>query len=107
MIKNKIHIFSAFFIFLTISGYSQAITQVIPISFIEAAQKNRNLPKLNTDTTITGPDLNKNGIRDDIEIIIKVLVPETNKQKAVFQSARSYQASLLLDLNNKNEINKI
>jgi hypothetical protein len=59
------------------------------------------LPTLDRGTDIRGPDVNDNGVRDDIEAYIAAL-PITDPQKrAAMQTARVQQRSLLMDLSDK------
>ena len=59
------------------------------------------LPKLERTNTVWGIDADKNGIRDDIDAYIKKTYPSEDQQKAVNQYARSLQASLLVDKEDK------
>jgi len=55
------------------------------------------LPKLDTSSSLTGPDANQNGIRDDIDTLIAAL-PDTAVQRAALsQEARNLQNSLTID----------
>lgn len=60
--------------------------------------------KLDRTDTIGGVDTDKNGIRDDIDAYIKQTYPDEKQQKAVSQYARSLQASLLIDKEDKVEV---
>ena len=59
------------------------------------------LPILERTDTVKGVDADQNGIRDDIDAYIKNTYPNEEQQKAVIQYARSLQASLLIDKNDK------
>lgn len=58
-------------------------------------------PSLDRTDTIGGVDADKNGIRDDIDTYIKKTYPNYEQKKAVTQYARSLQASLLVDKDDK------
>lgn len=58
-------------------------------------------PSLDRTDTIGGVDADKNGIRDDIDTYIKKTYPNYEQKKAVTQYARSLQASLLIDKDDK------
>lgn len=62
------------------------------------------LPKLDTSNSIAGPDLDRNGIRDDIDRYIEQqnFMPEL--KASVQQQARSYQKAITADLNNASAI---
>ena len=58
-------------------------------------------PSLDRTDTIGGVDADKNGIRDDIDTYIKKTYPNYEQKKGVTQYARSLQASLLIDKDDK------
>ncbi|WP_228284823.1 hypothetical protein [Acinetobacter pollinis] len=64
------------------------------------------LPRLEREDTIRGIDNDGNGIRDDIDAYIKRTYPKS-QQKAVSQYARTLQASLLVDVNNRTALQTI
>ena len=62
------------------------------------------VPKLNHDNTVLGPDVNGNGIRDDIDLYIAAQ-PDTPAQKAALsQLAVALQASMAVDTTNRNAL---
>lgn len=63
------------------------------------------LPRLEREDTIRGIDNDGNGIRDDIDAYIKRTYPQ-KQQKAVSQYARALQASLLVNLNDRNALQR-
>lgn len=63
------------------------------------------LPRLERENTIQGIDNDGNGIRDDIDAYIKRTYPQ-KQQKAVSQYARALQASLLVNLNDRNALQR-
>lgn len=74
---------------------------------IKALEDTGKLPKLDRSTNIAGPDINNNGIRDDIDAWIAALPITDSQKKAAEQAAISLQATLLVDLNNKSELNRV
>lgn len=63
------------------------------------------LPRLEREDTIRGIDNDGNGIRDDIDAYIKRTYPQ-KQQQAVSQYARALQASLLVNLNDRNALQR-
>jgi hypothetical protein len=74
---------------------------------IKALEDSGKLPKLDRSTSIAGPDVNNNGIRDDIDAWIAALPISDVQKKAVQQDARVQQATLLVDLTSKSELKRI
>ncbi len=76
------------------------------IQQLNAAEKQGLLPKLNRDNTITGPDTNHNGVRDDIDAYIESL-PDTSEQKAALrQDARAVNAAMTVDVKDKKSLDE-
>jgi hypothetical protein len=67
---------------------------------ITALENEGKLPKLDRSADIAGPDGNANGIRDDIEAYIVQHYPDEQQKEALFQFAKTKQASLLVDTSN-------
>ncbi len=88
------------------SGFSTA-TPSTPTSLANAilqAESTGAVPKLNHDNTVLGPDVNGNGIRDDIDLYIAAQ-PDTAAQKAALsQMAVALQASMAVDTTNRNAL---
>ena len=84
------------------SGSSPAAPST-PTSLANAilqAESSGAVPKLNHDNTVLGPDVNGNGIRDDIDLYIAAQ-PDTPAQKAALsQMAVALQASMAIDTTN-------
>lgn len=57
---------------------------------------------LDRSNSLAGPDVNANGIRDDIENAIVTMFPDPMQRRAAFQAAKSLQAAVLVDTNNRN-----
>ncbi len=64
---------------------------------IDTAKEIGQLPKLNRDLDLKGPDLNQNGIRDDVDEYIMRTFHQPEQRKAVQQYAFQSQAVLLVD----------
>lgn len=63
--------------------------------------------QLDRTKTLQGVDADQNGIRDDIDRYIKKKYSLEKQQKAVSQYARSLQASLLVDKENRNAVKAV
>lgn len=68
---------------------------------IEQLERKGGYPTLDRSSDIAGPDANRNGVRDDIEAWINTLNVTEPQRKALMQSARSLQQTLLVDLTDK------
>jgi hypothetical protein len=68
---------------------------------LEALEKAGELPALDRSTDIAGPDIDRNGIRDDIDAYIAALPVSDAVKKAARQVARVQQKSLLIDLKDR------
>ena len=68
---------------------------------LEAVEKSGELPALDRSTDIAGPDVDRNGIRDDIDAYIAGLPVSDLVKKAARQTARVQQKSLLVDLKDR------
>jgi hypothetical protein len=62
------------------------------------------LPKLDTSNSIAGPDVDGNGIRDDIDAYIEQQNYSPNFVSAVRQTARAYQKTIAADLNSSSNV---
>lgn len=68
---------------------------------IKTLEDNGTIPKLDRSTDLKGPDVNNNGVRDDIDAWIATLpITELQKKAAIFD-AQVMQKTLLVDLNDK------
>jgi hypothetical protein len=65
------------------------------------------LPKLDRSTSIAGPDVNNDGVRDDIEAYIAALQLTEVQKKAAMQKAKSLQMTLTVDLTDKVAVQKV
>jgi hypothetical protein len=65
---------------------------------LEALEKAGELPALDHSTDIAGPDIDRNGIRDDVDAYIAALPVNDAVKKAALQVARVQQKALLINL---------
>jgi hypothetical protein len=68
---------------------------------IEELENQGKLPKLDRSASIVGPDVNANGVRDDIEAYINALALTSVQQRAAMQKAKALQNTLTVDLTDK------
>lgn len=68
---------------------------------IAALERSGGYPKLDRSSDIVGPDVNKNGVRDDIEAWLNTLQVSDAQRKALMQDARATQRTLVVDLKDK------
>ena len=71
---------------------------------LAALEKAGELPALDRSTSIAGPDVDGNGIRDDIDAYIAALPVNDAMKKATRQVARVQQKALLIDLNDRSTL---
>jgi hypothetical protein len=74
---------------------------------IEELENQGKLPKLDRSASIVGPDVNANGVRDDIEAFISSLSLTPDQRTAAMQDARSLQNTLTVDLTDKAALQKV
>jgi hypothetical protein len=86
----------------TIAANSSASASAPSVSSVfEAIQKGEadgSLPVLNRDATVAGPDVNGNGVRDDIEAYIDRLTDTPGQKAALRQLSAGILASMVADL---------
>lgn len=68
---------------------------------IAALERIGTVPVLDRSRDIPGPDLNRNGVRDDIEAWIQTRPIDESQRRALMQKARDLQMTLLIDLEDK------
>ncbi|MHB1677529.1 MAG: hypothetical protein ACYCSS_08320 [Sulfuriferula sp.] len=86
------------------SGSATPSTPASLANAILQAESSGAVPKLNHDNTVLGPDVNGNGIRDDVDLYIAAQ-PDTPAQKAALsQMAVALQASMAVDTTNRNAL---
>lgn len=74
---------------------------------IEQLERKGGYPTLDRSSGIAGPDANKNGVRDDIEAWINTLNVTEPQRKALMQKAKSLQQTLLVDLTDKDAVQRV
>lgn len=80
---------------------NQNETSLTPAQKIAKMETDGELPTLERTNTIAGIDEDQNGIRDDIDAYIEKTYSSEAQKKAVSQYAKSLQASLLVDTEDK------
>lgn len=80
---------------------NQNETPLTPAQKIAKMETDGELPTLERTNTIAGIDEDQNGIRDDIDAYIEKTYSSEAQKKAVSQYAKSLQASLLVDTEDK------
>jgi hypothetical protein len=65
------------------------------------------LPALDRSISIAGPDVNGNGVRDDIEYYITRLPLTAVQQRAALQDAKAAQMTLTVDLTDKVALQRV
>ena len=74
---------------------------------IQALERSGALPALDRSASITGPDVNNNGVRDDIEAYIASLPLSAVQKRAALQAAKALQNTLLVDVQDKTALQKV
>jgi hypothetical protein len=74
---------------------------------IAALERSGAYPALDRSTDIVGPDVNKNGVRDDIEAWINSLNVSDGQRKALLQDARATQRALVVDLKDQAALQRV
>jgi len=65
------------------------------------------LQKVDRSSDLAGPDLNGNGVRDDIDVLIAAKYMTPAERAAATQVAKSIQASLVVDLSDTTAVRAI
>jgi hypothetical protein len=92
------------------SAPATTTTTVATVSLKEQITKLEDsgaLPKLDRSTSIAGPDVNNNGVRDDIEAYIAALQLTEVQKKALMQDAKALQMALTVDTTDKVAVQKV
>ncbi|QHI97312.1 hypothetical protein GT347_04550 [Xylophilus rhododendri] len=64
---------------------------------IRAAEAAGQLPRLNRERTVAGPDADANGVRDDIDAYVAALPSPAEQRGALLQLSRALQVAMLAD----------
>jgi len=67
--------------------------------------QNGSLPILNRDNTVTGLDVNANGVRDDIDAYIASLPDSVPQKAALAQVSSALTTAMTVDVTNQNALN--
>lgn len=67
--------------------------------------QNGSLPILNRDNTVTGLDVNANGVRDDIDAYIASLPDSAPQKAALTQVSSALTTAMTVDVTNQNALN--
>ena len=76
-------------------------------SQIQALERSGAVPALDRSASLTGPDANNNGVRDDIEAYIAGLPVSAVQKRAAMQSAKALQNTLTADVQDKVALQKL
>ena len=83
-------------------SYAQSVE-----SKIIQLEDNGALPKLDRSASLRGPDINKDGVRDDVEAYIKQKPFSDAEKRALLQHARVLQAMVIVDKQDKATLQNI
>lgn len=75
----------------------EVVSSLTPKERIAALEDQGALPKLDRSSDVQGPDVNANGIRDDVETYIATNYTSTPQRAAAEQFARVIQSAMLVD----------
>ena len=78
-------------------------TQSVPDT-LRNLQASGALPTLDLSITVSGPDSNNNGVRDDLDKFIAALPDSATQQKALTQFAQAVQTMMTVDLTNPSAV---
>ncbi|MFC3024056.1 hypothetical protein ACFODT_09470 [Vibrio zhugei] len=71
---------------------------------LTAADQSGAYPQLNRDTSVAGPDVNNNGVRDDIDTYISSLPDSALQKAALIQSSSSITNAMTIDIADQNAL---
>lgn len=74
---------------------------------LESLETSGAIPQLERLPTIEGIDINGDGVRDDIEQYIEQKYTDPAQRKAAMQTARAFQAMLLVDKNDAMALERV
>jgi hypothetical protein len=74
---------------------------------IEQLERKGGYPTLDRSDDIAGPDVNRNGVRDDIEAWINSLSVTEPQRKALMQTAKALQKTLTVDYIDKDAVQRV
>jgi len=79
------------------AGSSSGSEPVTPAQRIEALERSGSIPKLDRSNTLLGPDVNSNGVRDDIDAYLAANYTSSEQLSAATQAAKAMQNTLKVD----------
>lgn len=82
------------------SGFEDYFSAAVKLSAITTN------PSLNKDDSIAGPDLNNNGVRDDLDEYLASLEDSDINKKAIFNAFYAYQATINLKSPSEKDVKK-
>jgi len=74
-------------------------------SDLAALDRNGSLPIINRDNTVTGTDVNANGVRDEIDAYIALLSDSIPQKAALTQASSALTNAMLVDVTDENALN--
>jgi hypothetical protein len=74
---------------------------------IADVERSGKYPTLDRSSDIAGPDVNQNGVRDDIEAWINAQPVTEPQRKALMQKAKALQRTLIVDLTDKEALQQV
>jgi len=92
-------------IVLTGCGGGSDGTPATGASALATLDQNGSLPILNRDNTVTGTDVNANGVRDDIDTYIASLSDSVPQKAALTQVSSALTNAMLVDVTDENALN--
>jgi len=96
--KNKIILISIASIIAGCGADSSSGSEpATPTERIEALERSGAIPKLDRSNTLLGPDVNSNGVRDDIDAYLAANYTSSDQLSAATQFAKGMQNSLKVD----------
>jgi hypothetical protein len=92
---------------LAACSQSHDTQQSAVLTELQALKTSGKLPALDTTASITGTDVNKNGVRDDLDTIIAAQTDLPVQRAALTQMAQAIQATLTLDTTNATAVSAV
>jgi hypothetical protein len=87
------------------NGSSNAASTALSIrAEVERLERDNVLPTLDRSSDVAGPDLNGDGVRDDVGRYIDALPITEPQKKAALQRAKVQQRALTIDLSNRRSV---
>jgi len=100
---NKFITASTLLAVLVLTGYDGV--QATVASALAALDQNGSLPILNRDNTVTGIDVDANGVRDEIDAYIASLSDSIPQKAALTQASSALTNAMLVDVTDENALN--